>query len=135
MQQTKLGVLIVLALALAGCARLPPDVDETAVVSAADDLIREEEAALRRLPEARRSHYKCDPYINAATRLQGLGKETALKVLTRFASYQVYGDMRLFVLCRMFFAARPGSEFRRPMLGYPSLPGWTDIADWPLEPI
>ncbi len=79
-------------------------------------------------------NYKVDTYIQLATELQSLDHTNALARLHAMTKDFHHGQ-RVIILCRMLFAQRPGSDFRRPMLGGPSLLGGTDYADWPLEPI
>jgi hypothetical protein len=82
--------------------------------------------------------YKVDPYIRAAIALQGMGRERAVARLKAWANRGA--DERLIVLCRMLFTARPGAEFRRPLLGGAVFIGTVERKDanyknWPLEPI
>jgi hypothetical protein len=83
--------------------------------------------------------YKADPYIRAASILQKTEREKAINKLQELAKVQ-----GVIVLCRMLFTSKPGSEFRRPLLGAPEFIGagpwspWTgdaNLHDWPLEPI
>lgn len=79
-------------------------------------------------------NYKVDTYLKLATELQSLDRTNALARLHVIAKDFHHGT-RAIILCRMLFAQRPGLDFRRPMLGGPSLLGGTDYSDWPLEPI
>ena len=86
------------------------------------------------LPDLQTGHYKVDPYILAAVELQALGRVNALARLHSMAK-DTKLETRVVVLCRMLFTQRPGSDFRRPMIGGASFFGGTDYVDWPLEPI
>jgi hypothetical protein len=77
---------------------------------------------------------KVDLYLRAASELQSLGRKAALVNLKSMAQGFAY-EYQLIVLCRMLFAPRRGSEFRRPGLGGAVFLGDTDYVDWPLEPI
>jgi hypothetical protein len=86
------------------------------------------------LPDIQAGYYRVDPYIQAAIGLQSLGRSNALAQLHSMAQDRKF-ETRVIVLCRMLFTQRPGSDFRRPMIGGASFFGGTDYADWPLEPI
>lgn len=90
--------------------------------------------------------YKVDRYLRAAIELQALGKDLACDVLLTFTKQ--YGDSKdltdgklaiqgreIVALCRMLFAKRPNSEFRRASIGGAVFLAGTDYEDWPLEPI
>ena len=86
------------------------------------------------LPDIQSGHYKVDPYIQAAIELQSFGRTNALARLHSMAQDSKL-ETRVIILCRMLFTQRPGSDFRRPMIGGASFFGGTDYADWPFEPI
>jgi hypothetical protein len=75
-----------------------------------------------------------DSCIGAAAELQALGKDKACARLRELARHKDEDEReRVFVLCRMLFVAKPGLEFRRPLIGFPHFIGGGE--DWPLEPI
>src|SRR5262245_58650010 len=79
--------------------------------------------------------FKVDPYIAAAGKLQEMGKAKAVATLRAAAvsPKDRQRDMKVIVLCRMLFTARPDGKFRRPEIG-----GGMEIVareTWPLEPI
>jgi hypothetical protein len=83
-----------------------------------------------------REAYRVDPYIRAAKHLQALGQTAACaKLLALSDTRDVDHADQIAILCRMLFAQRHGSDFRRPMLGGASFIGGTAYSDWPLEPI
>lgn len=81
--------------------------------------------------------YRADPFIRAAVRLQGLGRDAAIKELLAYMQDSTHpnADDQVIVLCRMLFVQKPGGEFRRPGLGAPGFLGQTTLSDWPLEPV
>lgn len=87
------------------------------------------------LPSIQDGDYRVDPYMAAASRLQALGKEKACKRLQALAEQDDFPHGRVIVLCRMLFAKKAGSKFRRPEIGAASFLADTDYPDWPLEPI
>lgn len=78
--------------------------------------------------------FRADPYILAAMELQSLGREKALVRLHAMAQRKEL-DAPVWYLCRMLFAARPGSQFKGRGIGNHLYPDNTMDADWPLEPI
>ncbi len=86
------------------------------------------------LPDIQIDEYKVDPYIHLAIELQSLGRTRALARLHSMAQDRKF-ERRVITLCRMLFTRRPGSGFRRPLIGGASFSGGTDYGDWPLEPI
>jgi hypothetical protein len=48
---------------------------------------------------------------------------------------QSQNNVDVFILCRMLFSERVGTNFRRPWLGESVFLGGTGYDDWPLEPI
>lgn len=92
------------------------------------------EVTLSDLPDFQYGTYKVDPYIQVASDLQALGKESAVKKMRDYAQ-AIEHDKKIIILCRMLFSAKPNSEFRRPRIGAPAFIGKTDYSDWPLEPI
>ena len=111
-------LLVMLAIALAGCASHKPDTN----------------VSVSELPSIQTGHYKVAPYLRAAVALQSVGHAAALERLHAMAQNRD-ADARVIILCRMLFTPRPGSEFRRPRIGAASFFGGTDYSDWPLEPI
>jgi hypothetical protein len=104
------------------------------------------DAALKNLPPVwpeqsqEQGGYKVNPYLRAAVALQGMGRERAVEHLRAWAAKG--DDDRFIVLCRMLFTARPGGEFRRPLLGAALFVGGdmlqatdSEYKNWPLEPI
>jgi hypothetical protein len=82
------------------------------------------------------SCHNVDWFIETAAELQSFGKEKACECLrARAADKNENEREKTFVLCRMLFVAKPGGEFRRPLLGGPYFIGSVKIEDWPLEPI
>jgi hypothetical protein len=87
--------------------------------------------------------YMADPYLDAAAKLQAMGKERAVAALADLAQKEMRtGGKRAILLCRMLFGARPGGEFRPPGLGGPGFAGdiraedWqTTCRDWPRMPL
>jgi hypothetical protein len=86
--------------------------------------------------------FKGDRFIRAASTLQAMGKERAIRNLKALAnSVKRHEDEQIFVLCRMLFSAKRGATFRRPSIGAASFIGGTtsateaDYKNWPLEPI
>src|SRR5262249_13627438 len=101
------------------------------------------EESLKNLPEFGGSEYRVDAYISAAAALQSMDKERAIECMRTLANNKEQHRRfnSVFVLCRMLFTAKPGTEFRGPHLGSAGFLGGsypTDIEeykDWPLEPI
>lgn len=98
------------------------------------------EVSLKALPDFYSAgwRYKVDPYLRAAVSLQALGKDKACGKLLDLAKVKREDSgesQKVVVLCRMLFAAKPGGEFRRPMIGGAVFLGGTGYSDWPLEPI
>lgn len=128
-----LFVLPLLAVACLTAACIPAR-SSTAPESTKDDPLLE-------LPSFKR--YKVDPYLAAAVKLQALGKEKAVALLRDLAGKEDWpNENRTILLCRMLFAAKPGSQFRRPGIGAPVFIGEIDREaaprldkDWPREPI
>jgi hypothetical protein len=92
---------------------------------------------LDQLPGIQSGEYRADPYLAAALALQTVGEAKASQILRKLCR-QARGpddEDAVFILCRMLFTARPGKEFRRPLIGAPSLLGGTIPKGWPLEPI
>ena len=81
------------------------------------------------------SKYKIEPYLRTACFLQAKGKAKAFSLLRELANKNTESDAQTLVLCRMLFAAKPGSSFRRAAVGAPVLFGGSRFDDWPLEPI
>jgi len=80
--------------------------------------------------------YRVDAYIEAASRLQAMGKQAACERLLVMGDTQEFTDCdKMAVLCRMLFTERSGSGFIRPSLGGAVFIGGTHYSDWPLEPI
>ena len=85
--------------------------------------------------------FRCAPYVQAAVRLQALGKTQAcrdLLVLAKWEDKQPYpwdNGNRAITLCRMLFVPRAGQPFRRAAIGACNFFGGTTYSDWPLEPI
>ncbi len=92
------------------------------------------EVCVAALPSIQSGKYKVDPYISAASSLQAFGREKACEKLLALADVEQHGA-QVFVLCRMLFTKKPGSDFKRPSLGGPSFLANTEKSDWPLEPI
>jgi hypothetical protein len=110
---------VALAIALAGCAGRRPST----------------EVSLEELPDTVQwGQYKVAPYIRTAVALQALEHAAALERLHALAQSRD-ANARVIILCRMLFAARPGSDFRSPGIGAASFFGGTDYSDWPIEPI
>ncbi len=95
------------------------------------------------------SDFKIDPYIEAAAKLQSLGKPEAgrqLLVLARDselnAPYELDERTKIAILCRMLFAQKPGTLFKSPPIGQMLFWNGGRIGNvapssrvWPLEPI
>ena len=77
--------------------------------------------------------YQVDSFIREAVDLQALGQTAALEKLQAMARGETADQV--FILCRMLFTNRPGSDFRGPGLGQADFPDATFKSDWPLEPI
>src|SRR6267142_7162901 len=101
--------LIALVIAFSGCASHKPST----------------RISLAELPNIQTGHYKAAPYIRTAVALQSLDHAVALERLHVMAKSRD-ANARVIILCRMLFAARPGSEFRRPRIGAASFFGGTD---------
>ena len=80
---------------------------------------------LASLPDLRQGEYKVGPYITAAARLQGLGRDSACRILLQAAQTN-RESKQIMVLCRMLFTQRSASEFRRPRMGAGHFLGATD---------
>ena len=83
-------------------------------------------------------HYKVDAYLQMAIDLQSLGRDAALQCLHSMAqtnSPAFEYNSKVYVLCRMLFEKRRGSEFRGPLLGSQVYLGGTEYSDWLLTPI
>lgn len=104
--------------------------------------------AIEALTEIARTNQqsKVDHFLRAAIELQALGKDLACDVLLKFTKeHSDLNDLtdgrlatrgpEMVALCRMLFAKRPDSEFRRARIGAAGFLGKTDYDDWPLEPI
>jgi hypothetical protein len=83
----------------------------------------------------RDDHYRCVPYLKAAMAVQALGRSRGLIALAKLTAGADADDQPAIILCRMLFAKKTGSKFRRPLVGAAGFLGKTDYADWPLEPI
>src|SRR5581483_2244888 len=119
MQARTYFFFIAVMIALAGCASHTHSTNQSVLES-----------------ERFTQHYKVDTYIQSAVELQSLGYDAALKRLHGMAQTNWWlGNGKVFVLCRMLFVQRPGSDFRGPFLGQGFFLGGTDYSDWPLEPI
>ena len=102
-------------------------------------------------PFQKLSSFKADPFIAAAIKLQAAGKDKTVTTLKDLGNISVDdAKMCVIILCRMLFEAKPGGEFRGPIIGIPYLLppdprpdrksyylGLTvsDGKDWPLLPI
>jgi hypothetical protein len=93
-----------------------------------------EETPLPDLSTFKAQPFKAFPFTLAAATLQAMSKPRAIQTLYRLAQDRSQAE-KIFVLCRMLFTARPGSDFRRPGMGMPIFLGGTSFKDWPLEPI
>ena len=92
-----------------------------------------------------RGRHDIDWYLQTAASLQAVGKDEACKRLRALAAHkrldalpfeeQNVEVMRVFVVCRMLFTARPGGEFPRAAIGGAGFLGGTSYKDWPLDPI
>ncbi len=76
--------------------------------------------------------YTVDPYLQVASRLQALGKDKAVEMLRDCSKKD---NNRTYVLCRMLFAPKPKSTFRRPLYGAPYFLGGSILESWDREPI
>jgi hypothetical protein len=96
--------------------------------------------------------YKADPYLDAAIKLQAMGKEKAIAALTDLAAAEMRsGGTRTILLCRMLFKAKEHPkatiaaltpDFRPPLHGLPAFASditakdrQAECRDWPREPI
>ena len=85
--------------------------------------------------------FRCAPYVQAAVRLQALGKTQACRDLLGLAKWEDdqpnhwSNGNRAITLCRMLFVPRADQPFRRAMIGACDFFGGTTYSDWPLEPI
>jgi fermentation-respiration switch protein FrsA (DUF1100 family) len=87
---------------------------------------------------SKRGGYRADPYIKAAAALQAVGKDRAaviLAELARKAREDKVEELKVVILCRMLFRAKPGGTFRPAAVGKPIPDGPADRRPWPLEPI
>lgn len=78
-------------------------------------------------------------YLVVAAQLQAWDSSNRAVRLRELAGDPQHAS-EVYPLCRMLFDAKPGSQFRRPMIGFPiffdgSLGRSANYADWPLEPI
>lgn len=110
-----------------------------------------EELSLSKLPgislysRDENKNYRIDPYLAAATKLQAMGKDEAIKLLRAESEDFKKEHESVILLCRMLFVAKPESDslllklgesqFRAPRLGQPSFVAVTNSNDWPLQPI
>jgi hypothetical protein len=127
----KLKIILVLLLALCGCATSP---------------VNERAFDLSRLPnDSNPWTYILDDFIPAAMSLQAMGSEAGSQALLRAAEdvdykYKAghggwYDYEKVIVLCRMLFNFREGVRHPYPALGERVFFGDTTYSDWPLEPI
>jgi hypothetical protein len=79
--------------------------------------------------------FRVTPYINAAIKLQCLGRIDAEKRLVAYAKQDRWHSDQVFILCRMLYTKSNLTEFKSPSLGQPSYMGGTLDADWPATPI
>ncbi|HEY0981809.1 MULTISPECIES: hypothetical protein [unclassified Schlesneria] len=98
-----------------------------------------DDVSLRELPPLNfnlvSQSYRVDPYILAAVKLQGMGKNKAVRILRVAARDPEQSENSVFVLCRMLFVPKNERIFRAPMIGIPELLGGTRHGDWPNLPI
>lgn len=79
-------------------------------------------------------NYQISRYVDAAASLRKLEPTLRASELRELARDRKFAS-DVYVLCRMLFEAKPGQEFRRPLIGAASFLGNTTYDDWPLEPI
>ena len=114
-----------------GCLPTQPEVTEPTTLPEPEN---RSGLTLENLPQW--DDYRADPYIEAAAKLQSLGKDIAAKSLAALAIEESRPSGRkVIILCRLLFTNRPHHKFRPPLLGYPVMVGETEGKDWPLEPI
>lgn len=78
--------------------------------------------------------YRIPHYLDAAAKLQALAPDERAARLRHLARDPDRGS-EIYPLCRMLFDARPGSDFRSPMIGAAHFIDGGRYEDWPLEPI
>jgi hypothetical protein len=80
--------------------------------------------------------YKADPYLVVASALQAEGKEKAKLIMADPAGLgEDKNGLKVILLCRMLFLAKPKGDFRSPLLGLPIFVGPTKSDEWPCEPL
>ncbi len=73
--------------------------------------------------------------LEHASRLRSIPDNAARASALRELAADPSNTPLTFVLCRLLFEARPGGEFRRPLIGDMHFVAGTSYGDWPLAPI
>ena len=119
------GAFLAAMVFVAGCT--PPP--QRAAFVAAEPKEDTAAIALKDLPRMQWREYRVDPYIRAAAKLQGLGKDKAVEALSALARSTRAslgdGDEEVMVLCRLLFVP-PGPERNSAVRSWGSPRSWAE---------
>lgn len=126
------AIVLISLILIIGCLPTLPKVTEPTTLPVEPE--NRSGLTLENLPQW--DDYRADPYIEAAAKLQSLGKDIAAKSLAALAIEESSSSgRRVIILCRLLFTNRPHHIFRPPELGYPGMIGEAQYKDWRLEPL